>query len=313
MSWVDGRLHAFDLETTAPDPRRARIVTAHVASVNGGQETVTRDWTAAVDVPIPDGAAEVHGYSTERARAEGRPPEVVLAELLDALAELPEEEPLIGFNVRYDMTVADREAKRYGLTPLTERRKVYTVCPLVIDRHVQRFRAGSRKLVDTAEFYWQRPLGETAHTASADALAAARCAWVIGKHGWVKRRASDWRGVPRDRLPAWKLRELEELEFIEAEWEQVRHDLPELFAAQQRWAQFQLDEFGKYLASKGAEPEKIEGVRSERGWPVMEEQPGGLLCERVLVGQGGVTSDPVCWLDPGHEGACAPACSAMPA
>lgn len=42
MTWHTGRLAAFDLETTSPNPDDARIVTACVAFVGGGLGTQTR-------------------------------------------------------------------------------------------------------------------------------------------------------------------------------------------------------------------------------------------------------------------------------
>jgi DNA polymerase III epsilon subunit-like protein len=75
VTWWNGRMAAFDLETTAANPEEARIVAAAVVLVGAGAETDSTTWLADPGIEIPEEAAEVHGITTERAQAEGdRPP-----------------------------------------------------------------------------------------------------------------------------------------------------------------------------------------------------------------------------------------------
>nr|WP_243223126.1 hypothetical protein [Microbacterium proteolyticum] len=79
----------FDLETTGIDVRNDRIVTAHVGVLDSDGNVVdARDWLADPGVVIPDGAAAIHGITTERARAEGASAPRVVAEVVDALEAL---------------------------------------------------------------------------------------------------------------------------------------------------------------------------------------------------------------------------------
>lgn len=71
--WYGGVLIGFDLETTGTEPGESRIVTAAVVEVRGGEVRGRRGWLADPGIPIPDEAAAIHGISTERAVAEGRP------------------------------------------------------------------------------------------------------------------------------------------------------------------------------------------------------------------------------------------------
>lgn len=183
MSWHMGRLAAFDLETTGPDPTEARIVTAAVNVTGGDQLDEPHSWLVDPGVEIPQGAIDVHGITNEKARAEGMPAAVAIAEILDLLAAQVEARiPIVAFNARFDMTVLDREARRHGLVGLDERFGAGVVCvidPYVLDKQIDRYRRGKRTLSDVCAHYGIGLL--SAHTAGADALAAAEIARRLGE------------------------------------------------------------------------------------------------------------------------------------
>lgn len=181
MSWHLGTLCAFDLETTGVDVEADRIVTACVARVDGSGKSrpAAKRWLVDPGIDIPAGATEIHGVTTERARAEGQDPVSALAEITDMLARALEGgAPVVGFNVSYDLTLLDRECRRYGLPTLDE--VAGGVAPVidarVLDKQVSH-RRGPRKLADVAAF-WNVGL-DSAHDATADAWAAAGVACRI--------------------------------------------------------------------------------------------------------------------------------------
>jgi DNA polymerase-3 subunit epsilon len=168
---------AFDLETSAPSPEDARIVTACVVHVGGGLPTEAREWLVNPGVEIPEGATAVHGITTERARAEGVDPAVAVREITDALTDAWSSGlPVVAFNAAYDLTVLDREIARHHDTTFTVAGPV--IDPYVIDREVDKYRKGSRTLTAQAEHY--RVSLDGAHDATADAVCAARLVWRIG-------------------------------------------------------------------------------------------------------------------------------------
>ncbi|WP_369778871.1 3'-5' exonuclease [Streptomyces sp. R33] len=176
MSWHLGRMCGFDLETTGIDVEQDRIVTACVVQCGGGQPTDSASWLADPGIDIPQQAADVHGITTERARAEGKPAAEVVSDVLAALGQvIAAGVPVVAMNAAYDLTLLDREARRYGLPPLPAGP---VIDPYVLDRHIDRYRKGGRKLVDLCAHYGV-PIGD-AHTADADAIAACRVAWRIG-------------------------------------------------------------------------------------------------------------------------------------
>ncbi|MGW9245806.1 exonuclease domain-containing protein [Streptomyces badius] len=174
MAWHLGRMAGFDLETTGPDPLTARIVTACIVQVGAKQPTTTANWLTDVDgEEIPAGAAAVHGISTDKAHAEGAPLKEAVAEILAGLTQvILAGIPIVAMNARYDVTLLDREAQRFGLDPLPAGP---VVDPFVIDKQVDTYRPGKRTLTALCEQYDVRL--DAAHSADADAVAACRVAW----------------------------------------------------------------------------------------------------------------------------------------
>lgn len=171
-------LGVFDLETTGIDVESARIVTAHVGLIDArGTSIVQGVWLADPGVEIPAGAAAVHGITTERARADGRPAGEVVAEIIAAVeAVFARGLPLVIYNAPYDLTVLDREARRHGLaSPVIGN----VVDPLVIDKALDTYRKGKRTLEVSAELY-DVALTD-AHDAAADAIAAGRLAQAMAR------------------------------------------------------------------------------------------------------------------------------------
>ena len=174
MSWLDGPMVGFDTETTGVSPTSDRVVSAALIRREG--DTVdTRTWLIDPGIEIPERATAVHGITTEQARADGMAPEAALEEIASALAEaLAAGVPVVGFNVQYDLTILDAELERHGLDTLAQRlpggvRPV--VDPLVLDRHLDRYRKGPRKLIDMCKIYVVPVEADSLHAADADVLA----------------------------------------------------------------------------------------------------------------------------------------------
>jgi len=177
-TWVDGPMAGFDLETTGVDPMQARIVTACVVSVQTEPVQPPRQWLVNPGVEIPAEAAAVHGVTTERAVAEGSDPAVSAKEIHEALTSAWDSGlPVVIYNAPYDLTVLDQELLRHCGTRLGTVGPV--IDPLVLDRHVDRYRRGSRRL-DAASRHYGVAL-DGAHDSTQDALAATRVAWRIGR------------------------------------------------------------------------------------------------------------------------------------
>ena len=167
-TWSDQAICAFDLETTGPDPSRARIVTACVATVTGSQVS-SRTWLLDPVLEIPQGATNVHGITTAHAREHGQDYAAGYAEIRAALERAwAGGHMVVAFNAGFDLTLMNAEGLRLGLPPLTPG---LVVDPFVIDREMDKYRKGKRTLGAVSTHYGV--VLENSHEAEADALAAA--------------------------------------------------------------------------------------------------------------------------------------------
>lgn len=179
--WFASPMLGLDFESSGVNTERDRIVTCALVGV-GPDGADPQHWVINPGIEVPESAARIHGWTTERVRAQGGDPAEVLNVVADALAlSMGEGMPVVGMNLAYDFTILDRELRRHHLPTLEDRlggpiRPVIDV--YVLDKHVS-YRKGSRKLVDMAAFYGVAL--DDAHDAVADVLAAARIAYKIGR------------------------------------------------------------------------------------------------------------------------------------
>lgn len=180
MSWHLGRLAGFDTESTGVDVEQDRIVTACIVEVGGSTPPLPSNWLLNPGVEIPEQATAVHGISTDRAQAEGQDAAEGIAQIVAALTQVVlAGTPLVIMNAPYDLTLLDREARRYGIKTLTDTvgADLRVIDPRVLDKRVDPYRRGKRTLTDLCAHYQVALDG--AHSADADAVAACRVAWRI--------------------------------------------------------------------------------------------------------------------------------------
>lgn len=178
VAWTKQPVATFDLETTGREATTCRIVTASVLLVDAaGQVLHEWEWLADPGVEIPDGAAAIHGITTEHARTHGAPAGAVVADIVALMRALFQRGvPVLAFNAAYDFTVLEAEARRHGLS-CTAPEPV--IDPYVLHKQVRRRWRGKRTLVALCDAY-QVSL-ESAHTSAADALAAVQLAQLLAR------------------------------------------------------------------------------------------------------------------------------------
>ena len=160
------RLVAFDLETTGVDTFKDRPVS--FGFVERGDESGFLEMGGLVNpgVAIPAGATQVHGITNEM--VDNAPSLDEAIELIvDTLNEIWQSGgAVVGMNVSYDLTMVDSVCVALGRSPLNVG-PVFDV--LIIDRHLDRWRRGSRKLGDLCDEY--EVILDDAHAALDDARA----------------------------------------------------------------------------------------------------------------------------------------------
>jgi DNA polymerase-3 subunit epsilon len=236
MNWTEGHLLAIDTETTGPNPTTARIVTADVVHIDPSTTTLdVHGYLADPGVDIPAEATAVHGITTEHARTNGMVAADVVLLLLDDLESAWRGGwPVVAFNASYDLTVIDHELRRHHGRGLEIAGPVLD--PFVIDKAVDRYRKGSRKLGDVCKHYGVKL--DNAHNSAADAEAA----------GLLMLKMAEWYPGVREKT------------------------LRELWTAQREAYREQAASFEDYLRRKkrqdGESEDAIAAVVIERDWPL---------------------------------------------
>lgn len=183
MSWTDQPHLGFDLESTGTDQNNGRIATAYAAVIHNDRVVHQRDWIIAIDVEMPEEASRVNKLTTEHLRANGRPAADVIPEIVNALRyAVRSRMPIVAYNGCFDITFTDRETRRWMGSSLEEAigAPVFPVLdPFVIWKALER-RKGKRRLTEACEALGVE-LGDKAHEAAADAVAAVRVLAALAK------------------------------------------------------------------------------------------------------------------------------------
>lgn len=167
--FLNGPLVGFDTETTGTDPSIDRVVSCSVIYSHSAEaEPVKLNWLINPGIDIPQDASDVHGITTEYVQMYGQEPKIALTDIADKLSMVMQQEiPIVAYNLPFDLTLLYTEFSRYDIDFPKEYGKYLD--PLVIDKAVDKYRRGSRKLIDTAKFYGYDL--SNAHEAEADVLA----------------------------------------------------------------------------------------------------------------------------------------------
>lgn len=248
MNWRDRPFFGLDTETTGVDVETDRIVTACIGLTGGPNRWTARNWLLKQSEPIPDEATEIHGVSTEHANQHGQNPAEALQQIVDDLYRgWSQDMPLVGFNIVYDLTILDRNLRRHRLDPLEINGSV--IDPFVIDKALDPYRKGSRKLIDVARHHGITLTETEAHGAEADALTACRIAWKQA----AQSAPAAWQDNRNTPLADWPLQALHR-------WQKACY-------AEQR------ESFAAYLAKQGKQLDDPNTIWPLKPWPLFEPHP----------------------------------------
>lgn len=225
---------AFDLETTGIDPFTDLPVSYALVERARSEGTIASPPESGLINPgraIPAEATEVHGITDEM---------VISGMELEAAAEFlasrlshawADGQLIVGMNVSYDLTMLESLCRRVGIASLSDRGPIGPVVDiLVIDRHIDKYRKGRRKLVNLCEHYGVDLFD--AHDAGAD------CAASLDVLEVMLERSEAVRDIPVDQISE------------------------KMATRYQAW----LKNFSEYLVGKGGDPIPV----GEFAWPIHE-------------------------------------------
>lgn len=201
LSWADGPVLSFDLETTSVNAATARICSFALLAVDGQREYTRSEYRLVnPGVDVPAGALAVHGLTDEQLREEGMDHDQAVYYLnkeLHRAAELAI--PVVVFNARYDVTLLYARSRDLGLGWPGD---LFIVDPLTLDRGLNKSRVGSRKLGLLASAYGVQL--NDAHDAAADARASALLAFAMAeRHPQLKCSAKSLMAAQKRASARW--------------------------------------------------------------------------------------------------------------
>lgn len=177
--WYDGPLLSLDTETTGVDVFEDRIVTCNITYDVPDTQPYIANWMINPGIEIAEGASAVHGITNEVAQRDGGDPYTVLSNIAEHLRNWDKlGHPVVIYNAAFDATLLTVEFDRYGIRSPTSFSRV--IDPLVLDKALDPYRKGSRKLIDTARHYGVELNEEDAHSADFDAMASVKVSRAIG-------------------------------------------------------------------------------------------------------------------------------------
>lgn len=211
----------LDTETSGVDTDNDRIISFFMRAKDGDETLFEQEWIIDPGIEIPEGASEVHGMTTEWVRENGRKDVAkAIEEIVHELSEYGHQGFLIcGYNSSFDLAILEAEAKRHnkGVQALRVKDgmpKYRFLDPLIIDRHIDKYRKGGRKLMDVARNYGIVIEEDKLHNASYDVEVTEKLiplvlnrAWQVLKHDrhgltpdqfidklqvWQKKWKADW-------------------------------------------------------------------------------------------------------------------------
>lgn len=178
LPWYARPMVGFDLETTGVRREHDRCVTATLTYDHPEAGEFVREWLINPGIPIPAEATAVNGITNEQVAEDGQDAAEAIADITAMMiAMLQPGIPLVAFNALFDVSMFDREQRRYGLpTIFADGIKggppPFVLDPFVIDKAVNPYvkGRGMRRLEPTAERYGLEL--KNAHNATADVRAA---------------------------------------------------------------------------------------------------------------------------------------------
>ena len=182
MTWSEGPLLGLDLESSGVDPLTAFPVSFALVQADEGKIISRRYGLVNAGEPIPEEATKIHGITDADVQERGGPLDRSILGLVGSLVAASDSGvPVVGANVGpYDLTLLDachRRLTGIGLREAGWNGPVVDI--MVIDRALDKFRKGPRKLSNLCEHYGINLAN--AHHAGADAEAAVLIALALAK------------------------------------------------------------------------------------------------------------------------------------
>lgn len=158
VKWHEGHMTALDFEATGTNPLTDRAVTAAIVHAPASGRPRSINWVINPGIPIPDEAAAVHGWTTERLTEFLQGAEAIrihggrqtpmardgaLFEIAGQVSTvMAAGTPLVVHNAAYDLTLMETELARHDIDTLSSRPVgiAGVIDPMVLEKQYDPYR-----------------------------------------------------------------------------------------------------------------------------------------------------------------------------
>lgn len=212
----------FDVESGGIDVFNERVVQFFGATADRDGNLIDT-WEIFINpgVDIAQEAVDVHGFSNEFLKENGKSPYDAFVEIRELFLKF-KDLTLVAFNANYDVSILDAEMARHGIsetfgTWVANYSKI--VDGLVIDRHKDKYRKGKRNLETQAKHYGVEFDPEAAHNAFYDTQVTAKVTVkILEKFGVpTTREQATWQEEWRSNFESY-LRKTDPTATVERGW-----------------------------------------------------------------------------------------------
>lgn len=195
----------WDTETSGINVENDEVLTCFMRDSAGKEYS----WILDHGIDIPVGAAEVHGMDRAWLAEHGRKDvAVALQEIVSTLETYVDDGfVLVGYNVAFDFQILKNSASRHNIWFLPEHTRV--IDPHILDKHVDPYRKGGRKLVDVARHYGVDVDETKLHEARYDVLLTEQLIRPVLNEVW--RKEKPLQGLTKTEI-------VDKLQVMQAKW-----------------------------------------------------------------------------------------------
>lgn len=145
----------FDTETTGTDTDNDRILTCYMRAKDGERTVYEGSWVIDPGVEVPEGAAEVHGMTTEWIREHGRRDvRDAICEIVDTLGEYANDGFVVaGYNHSFDLAMLHAEYFRHTQSDMRNWFLPHAryIDPCIFSRVFDKYVKGGHQLITVAK------------------------------------------------------------------------------------------------------------------------------------------------------------------
>lgn len=210
------KLITFDTETTGVDTENDRVLTCFMRAKDGDKVVFEHSWVIDPGVEVPDGAAEVHGMTTEWIREHGRKDvKNAVKDIVYSLESWVLNGYIVcGYNHSFDLAILESEQNRHlAGEGFAFPEGVRYLDPCIFSRVFDKYKKGGHQLITVAQRNGIEIEEDRLHAANYDVEVTEKLVPIMLNRAW-KELTKEREGMTPDQfvtyLQGWQAEQKKE-------------------------------------------------------------------------------------------------------